>query len=620
MQKNNIILIQVWIGKIPDYFWFHYETTKNIKGIDFLIFTDQDLTFESENYRIVKTDVRTIERKLSDIFGQQIEIKSNKKICDLKASFGELFYDYIKNYDYFGCYDIDTLFGDIHNYIKDYLGEYDFITMGNQVYHNRLSGPFLLMKNTEEIRGLFKSQEYVDCFKSKEVECFEENVLTRLVNGRFSVKIIESTNVETYNGGKNTYSCFWSGGKVYVGGEEKMIYHFYRKEKTKFTKIGNSISVNYDKKFIDDFYWVVSFTENYELFFINLLESIKKYSNRKCIIYSINYNYKLPNEDLGNEQFIVRRIDIPEGDKDFRGRDNKIISSKPLINLDVINAFPNKKFVCIDSDIYLTTNSDDVHKSFSILENYPLINSHIHEVIYLRYIRPDEEWTSSLHVLLNEMNIENTVLPRRKTNVLVFDNRSEWFFREQMEIYEKYKGTKPGILALHDEDTANAILSKHNLTKCLNVVDIEEVNNLDMDIFYNYSYNMTPLSNLVVVPKTKNEVLFFHGIKSQEHYDNIKKYYGNSVIECEEFVLSYKGNSLLFEKNSFLDTKTFSNNVCFKVFDEKMNELICMTGQLIRNYFLFYISDIFLSKGKYIIKIIDEDTDFCIFKDILEVT
>jgi len=619
MQKNNIILIQVWLGRIPDYFWFHYETTKNIKGIDFLLFTDQDIKIDSENYKVINTNLTEIKNSLSDIMGCQISIKNNKKTCDLKASFGCLFYEYIKDYDYFGCYDIDTLFGDVHNYIKNYLGEYDFITMGDSIYHNRLSGPFLLMKNTEEIRNLFKCDEYIKCFDNKDVECFEENILTNKVQDKFKIKIIYSTNVETFNGGKNTYSCFWSGGKVYVNNDEKMIYHFYRKNNTNLTKLGNSIVVNYNKKFIDDFYWVVSFTKNYENYFTNLLESIKKYSNRKCIIYSINYDYVLPKVEMGNEQFIIRRINIEEGSKDFRGRDNNIISSKPVINLDVINAFPNKKFVSIDSDIYLTVNSDDISNYLSELENYPLINSHIHETIYLRGINPDEEWTSSLHVLLNEMNIDNIVIPRRKTNVLVFDDRSEWFFKEQMEIYGKYKGSKPGILALHDEDTANAILCKYNLKKCLHMVDIEEVTNLNMEKFYNYSYNMTPISYFVKLPKNKNEILFFHGIKSQEHFDNIKNDYDLSNIECEELCISYKHDTLFIEKNSFLDNKKFENEVIFKFYDKNMNELFSMGNQKIRNYFLFYITNVKLLKGKYFVKIFEEESNVCIFKDILEV-
>ena len=50
-----------------------------------------------------------------------------------------------------------------------------------------------------------------------------------------------------------------------------------------------------------------------------------------------------------------------------------------------------------------------------------------------------------------------------------------------------------------------------------------------------------------------------------------------------------------------------------------MNELFSMGNQKIRNYFLFYITNVKLLKGKYFVKIFEEESNVCIFKDILEV-
>lgn len=616
----KVCLIQVWFGPIPDYFWYHYETTKNIKGFDFLFFTDQDLVLDSVNYKVINTTKKIIEDLLSACLNKKVEIKSNKKTCDLKASFGDIFKEFISGYDYYGVYDLDTLFGDIYNFTNEFLGEYDVITIADEVYHNRLSGPFLLFRNDERLRTEYRSEEYVRCFDNTEVDCFEEHYLNEKLKDKYKIKYIYSINCETQNGGKNSFNCYWRGGKVFINDEEKLLYHFYRKSLTNLSKVGNTIIARYDKVIIEDFYWVISFTQNYEKLFHNLLKSIKKYSNRKCIIYSINYDYTLPIYDFSNEQFIVRRIDIPEGDKDIRGRDNNIISSKPIINLDVINHFPNKKFVTIDSDIYFTTNSDDIVKFFDQLEHYPLINSHIHEVIYLSGINPDEEWTSPLKLLLDEMGVIDFVVPRRKTNVVIFDERSEWFFKEQMELYKKYKGTKHGILALHDEDTANAILSKYNLQKCLPLIDIEEVTDIDMEVFFKYSYHMTPISDYVILPKTKNDVLFFHGIKSQEHYDSISQNYNRSTIDCEEIVINYTGQNLLFEKNSFLSTKKLPDKVDFKIYSQKNELIFSINEQLINHYFLFYMNNLFLPNGYYNIKILNSFDGTCIFRDVLKVS
>lgn len=618
MEKNKIILIQLWLGEIPDYFWYHYETTKNL-NIDFLFVTDQDIILDSKNYKIIQITKEDIESKLSDILSVEFKIKNNKKTCDLKASLGHLFESYTSGYDYFGCYDIDTLFGDTHKYLTPHLGEYDFISIGDNTIHNRLSGPFLIVKNNDELRKLYINEHFIKCFENEEVECYEESVLSNLVRDKYKINLIDDVNLNYIDGYKNEYDSYWSGGKVFVKNEEKFLYHFYRKNKTKLNKVGNLITASYDKAIVDDFYWVVSFTKNYETLFINLLESIKKYSNRKCIIYSINHDYSLSKNDLSNEQFIVRRIDIPEGDKDIRGRDNNIISSKPSINVDLINAFPDKKFVCIDSDIYFTVNSDNIKRYFNELENYPLINSHIHDVFYLSNIIEGEEWTSSLHILKNEMGVTTEIYPRRKTNVMIFDSNSEWFFKEQMEIYQKYKGTKPGILLFHDEDTANAVLAKYNLTKGLPLLDIEEVTDIDMSIFENYSYSMTNISSSVVLPKNHNEVLFFHGIKSQEHYDNIRRNYNASVIDCEEIITTYSNQTLVFEKNSFMTTKKVGEVVDFVIGDLDGNEIFRLGNQYFYNYWYFYVSNLFLEPNKYSIKIYETNTSKCIFTDILEI-
>ena len=619
--KNKIVLMQLWLGKIPDYFWFHYETTKNL-NIDFLIFTDSGLVVDSPNYKVIPITKDEIEEKVSLMLNHEYKIINPQKISDLKSCLGELFEDYLIGYDFFGFYDIDTLFGDFQKWVIPYTEEYDVISFADKDYHNRVSGPFTIIKNTYENKRLYRKSldKFLEILNYDYVTAFDEHEMSQILTENCNVKLIyDSINCETDNGGKNTYDAYWSGGKVYIKNEEKSLYHFYRKNKTKLNKVGNLITASYDKAIVDDFYWVVSFTKNYETLFINLLESIKKYSNRKCIIYSINHDYSLSKNDLSNEQFIVRRIDIPEGDKDIRGRDNNIISSKPSINVDLINSFPDKKFVCIDSDIYFTVNSDNIKRYFNELENYPLINSHIHDVFYLSNIIEGEEWTSSLHILKNEMGVTTEIYPRRKTNVMIFDSNSEWFFKEQMEIYQKYKGTKPGILLFHDEDTANAVLAKYNLTKGLPLLDIEEVTDIDMGIFENYSYSMTDISSSVVLPKNHNEVLFFHGIKSQEHYDNIRRNYNANVIDCEEFVITYSNQTLVFEKNSFMATKKVGEIVDFVVSNLNGNEIFRLGNQSFYNYWYFYVTNLFLEPNKYSIKIYETNTNKCIFNDILEV-
>jgi hypothetical protein len=147
-----------------------------------------------------------------------------------------------------------------------------------------LGGPLTIIKNTPENVRIYrkKLEEFILSLNNEDIDAFEEHQLSAIFLEYRNVKLIyDSTNCETDNGGKNTYDAYWSGGKVFIRGEEKLLYHFYRKDHTKFQIIGNSICAFYDKKYIDDFLWIVHFSEKYETLLPYLMNSIKKYSNRK---------------------------------------------------------------------------------------------------------------------------------------------------------------------------------------------------------------------------------------------------------------------------------------------------------------------------------------------------
>lgn len=614
-------LIQLWLGPIPDYFWLHYETTKNL-NVDFLFVTDQDIELDSKNYEVIKTSAEEIQNCLSLVLNTDFKIKNNKKVCDLKACLGHLYESYTEGYDYVGVYDIDTLFGDLDKFVLPYIGEYDFISIGDIQIHNRLSGPFLIFKNTRELRELYIGEEFIRCFDSEEVQCFEEQVISRIAMENFSVKLIDSSNSNSSNGGKNEYESLWSGGKVFVQGEEKLLYHFYRKNHTKFQRIGNIISSSYNKVYMDDFLWVVHFSEKYEFLLPYLIDSIKKYSNRKCVLYSINYTPNfLFKTQFESDQFIFRRIDMEPGPSDYRGRDQTIMCSKPVILMDAIDSFPGKKFVHLDTDIYLTANSDDIVKYFDRIENYPLMNSHIHDVMYISGVRKDEEWTSPLHILLEAMGETNDpVFPRRKCNIILFDEKSRWFFQEQMDLYHEHKESREGIFLFQDEDSANALLAKYQFRNSLPLIDMEESYNLNMEKIYNYSYNMTGTSPWAELPKNINDFLFFHGFKSPSDYEKIQEEYGSSTLENEEMILNYSSGTISFEKNSFLTTKrNIDSLVDFVVYLPGGEEILRLSSQEFHKYWMFYISSIILSSGKYTVKIFESISSRCIYNDVIEI-
>jgi len=619
-KEKRIILIQLWLGPIPDYFWYHYDTVKKIEGIDFLFVTDQDITLDSKNHTVVKTTMEEIDLKLSDRLGCDIKIKNNKKISDLKAASGDLFSEYIDGYDYFGWYDIDTLFGDVYGYVSQYLYEYDFISVGGKQFHNRLSGPFTLVRNTKELRELYRGDIFIAGLEDESsISAYEESTLNEIANERYTVKIISEYNLEESNGGKNTYDVCWSNGKIYIHDEEKMFYHFLRKNQTVFVRDGDIIFGKYDKKFVDDFYWIFGFTENYSETIPYLMDSIHKYSNRKCIIYSINFDYKPSQRFTHNNQFIYERIEIDRGEMNSQGKYENIISCKPKFMLDAIEKYPDTKFIFIDSDIYLTTSADDISVYFDKLTSYPLINSHTHDVVWLSGLVQGEDWSSPAHILAKRVGVDICVFPRRKTNIMLFDKRSKWFLEEQIDLYDKHRDTEEGVFGLYDEDSANVILSKYQLYDCIHLCDVEGSSHIDITKItdLNHPFNQTGISEHVILPKTTNDIAVFHGMKDSEKFMEIEKNYGNMVLDCEEMLVYYKDNTIFFVKNSFLTTKKIDENVDFIVKNIHGDVVIQLGNQELWRFFTFFVSDIHLNDGLYHVEIVKTNSRTKIYNNLL---
>lgn len=623
--QPKVLLIEVWLGPLPDYYKFHKETiSKQNEIFDIYFFTDQevDTTNLPSNYHVINLSVEELKDRFYKANKRELQLLGgNKKITDLKFSyFVNMFNDIINysEYDYFGIFDIDTLMGDLYSWVNPYLGEYDFISTGGEYFHHRLGGPLLIFKNDPEILAQFQTEKYYSIFDSEEIYGIGEKDLNEWAQQNKKVKIItHSQNLEEESG-KVLYEAIWSGGKVYYNEKEIMFHHFYNKPTTKLSFRGNSIVSEYKKVYQDDFYWVTHFTENYEPLVSVLIDSISKFSNRKCILYTINYNSNLAFKL--SDQFIIKRLDVELGELNERGRYDNVLSLKPKILSDVVDYMPNSKFVYVDTDISLTINADSITKYFSQLENFPLINSHTHDRIAVSGIVPGEEWSSPINILADATGDYVHVFPRRKTNVIVFDKNCKWFFEEQIELFETYKNTRPGIFALHDEDAANLLINRYNYTTCLPLVDIEEIPYIDMDIFYNYRYGSHPVSDNLVLPQHENDILVFHGFKNPEFEIGLKDNYLKTVLSQDDFLIKYEPENkrIIWEKNSFLGGKRIYHLVRFEVL--KNNQILeCLNNQSIWDYWGFFIDNCNVESGYYDVRIVEESTNRVIYKNTIKI-
>ena len=375
---NKIILIQLWFGEIPYYFKYHYETAISNKNIDFLLITDQEIELKSSsNFKVINIDLQNLKNRIKNALNIDYEFTSNRNICQLKCSLGDIFYEEIKDYLYWGFYDIDTLFGDFNKFILPLIDDYDIISFGVKNYHDRISGPLVIIKNTENNNKLYKRKfpEFINKLYNYDVNSFDEIEFNIIVQEDNNIKVKILYDVCNFSSEKAypEFESNWSGGKLYINEQEKLLNHFIDKNNIKFYKVGNSILSFYKKDLIEDFFWITYTTENYENLAKILLGSISKFSSRKCIVYTINYNSNLSYQK--DEQFIFRRLDINIPIDEGKSNKYALINNfKPNILSDVIDFKPNDNFVYIDTDSYLNVTADNVVKYFDNLENYPLLN------------------------------------------------------------------------------------------------------------------------------------------------------------------------------------------------------------------------------------------------------
>jgi hypothetical protein len=93
-------------------------------------------------------------------------------VCDFRPAFGEIFQDYMKEYDYWGFCDSDIIFRNLWEVIGNKINKgYDFISG----YTDFVSGPMCFIRNSDILNSIYKlSGDYTKVFSSNEYEGFEE--------------------------------------------------------------------------------------------------------------------------------------------------------------------------------------------------------------------------------------------------------------------------------------------------------------------------------------------------------------------------------------------------------------------------------------------------------------
>lgn len=255
---KSIIFIVPYFGRFPNYFQLWLNSCKENPTINWLVITDIEKKYNyPPNVRRVKITFEELKIFVQSKYDFPIGLQTPYKLCDFRPAYGDIFHDYIKNYDYWGYCDIDLIWGNIRKFLTDdllcqnYDRIFDFghctlyhntkennliyrMKIGNNLtYRKILSSPFNFVFDEVQIIDIFsklRKKVYSSFF------CYD--VCVRKLRFQPSDETIRNTICESLVGKKGVflkkadgiYFCYNHGKKIVS--EEFMYVHLQKRRMT----------------------------------------------------------------------------------------------------------------------------------------------------------------------------------------------------------------------------------------------------------------------------------------------------------------------------------------------------------------------------------------------------
>ena len=145
---KKICMVVPYFGKLPQSFNFFLLSCAYNPDVDWLLLTDDDRPLPyPENVHCVVMSFDALRARFQTKFSFPLSLERPYKLRDYRPAYGFLLEEELRGYDFWGCCDVDMMFGDIGVFItEDMLSRYDQI--------GRM-GHFSLYRNTPEINLLF---------------------------------------------------------------------------------------------------------------------------------------------------------------------------------------------------------------------------------------------------------------------------------------------------------------------------------------------------------------------------------------------------------------------------------------------------------------------------------
>ena len=162
-----------YFGKLPNYFQLFLKTCSKNPLFNWIVFTDDETTFNyPSNVMKVYMTFGSLRKLVQSKFDFEISLDKPYKLCDYKPAYGFIFEDYLKKFEYWGHCDVDTIMGNLDKFLSPlFEKDYDkLFCLGHMtIYKNTIENNRVFMKPYKN------SVVYKEVFSCPEICWFDES-------------------------------------------------------------------------------------------------------------------------------------------------------------------------------------------------------------------------------------------------------------------------------------------------------------------------------------------------------------------------------------------------------------------------------------------------------------
>lgn len=177
-QLKRIVIFIDYFGVWPKWFPAFLASCRYNATINWIIRTDCKIPPSPPvNVKFIQVSYRDYVHYVSSKLGINFNPAESYKLCDLRPTYGDLYYDDMAGFDFFGFGDLDVIYGDIRRFYNDEVLEHDVIS----THVGMLSGHLSLFRNIRPLRKAYLKipdwRTYLECPHSTR---FDEDIYSCL--------------------------------------------------------------------------------------------------------------------------------------------------------------------------------------------------------------------------------------------------------------------------------------------------------------------------------------------------------------------------------------------------------------------------------------------------------